>query len=98
MQVREGDDLDQGLAAAVEVDQGCIDIVLLCSCSVLFQLHLLDIDSEGSANLQSIFHGQDNLAILGQWVVVLSDLIASGLVVVEVVFAVEGAHWFDGTS
>ena len=90
-----GDDLDERRAAAVEVDVGAGggvgEAVVEALAGVFFHVEAGDADAFGVA----VGVGDDEVAVLGDGLVELGDLIALGAVGVEVVLAGEDAGLAD---
>jgi hypothetical protein len=84
------------MARAIEVDERGLRILVVRARRVLLHLHLLYADLQLFALGQAVDGRDLNKPILRERVIVLRDLIAGGLVVVEVVLAIEAALGLDG--
>ena len=93
-----GDDLQQGGAGAVQVDEAHA-VVVDGLAGVLLKLDPVDLDVEGAEGvlaLGAVGGGQDRqLAVSDDRMPVLCDLVAGGVVVVEVVLPLEDADGAD---
>lgn len=96
----KGDDLDEGMRDTVEVEQVSGGGQLDRLGRVLFHLDLLDANGHGTGGGSGaggeVVVVEDNMAIAGKGVVVLGNLVSRGLVLVEVVLAIEAALRLDG--
>lgn len=95
VELGEGDDFDQGVAGAVEVDECGGGVLILRASGVLLELELLNANDEGLAVLQAVRGIEENGAIFRKWMVVLCNLVARRLVVIEVVLPVEAGLGLD---
>ncbi len=92
-QVGRGDHLDQRDAAAVEIDQSAVVLVLGLA-GVLFEVQLRDGDP-ADVGLPASLHRHVQVTAARQRHIVLGDLVALGQVGVEIVLAVEERDRLD---
>ena len=90
-QVRLADDLDEGSAAAVEIDIGVAAGIRKAVVDALAGV-VLHVDARHADSLRRTIHHDIDVPMLGQRLIVLRNLIALGKIRIEVVFAGEARH------